>query len=61
MADKKTISVSVRLPVDIVKWVDDETERRNAAMPGARFSRADTVRMLLVEKQKEGSASSRGR
>lgn len=48
-AEPKTVSVSVRLPVDLLERLDAHHARLAAALPGLGISRADTVRVLLTK------------
>jgi hypothetical protein len=41
-------SLTVRVPVALVSALDAEAERRRAANPGIKITRADCVRALLL-------------
>jgi metal-responsive CopG/Arc/MetJ family transcriptional regulator len=45
--------IGIRLPDDLIDRLDGETERRNREVPGANFSRADVIRILLTERLEE--------
>lgn len=44
----KTQQVAFRLPVTILKRLDEAGKRMEAENPGANFSRSDVVRVLLM-------------
>lgn len=51
MATKKETNdeqIVIRLPSSLVAWVDAHAEALRASIPGAKFSRADAVRALLL-------------
>jgi len=49
MTPEQTYQTAVRLPVSILERVDAYTERMHREIPGAKFTRTDAIRMLLVQ------------
>lgn len=53
--------IVIRLPRSLVDWVDAHAERMQASIPGAKFSRADAVRsLLLAALEKSGTKKPKG-
>lgn len=46
--ETKDEQIVVRLPGSLVAWIDAHAERMRESIPGAKFTRADAVRTLLV-------------
>lgn len=53
--------IVVRLPGSLVAWVDAHADRMKESVPGAKFSRADAVRsLLLAALEKSGTKKPKG-
>lgn len=42
------MQIAVRLPLSVVKSLDDFAKEKSEATPGLRFTRADSVRTLVM-------------
>ena len=49
MTNNETPVVSVRIPQDLIDWLDAYAAAQVAAVDGMRFERSDAVRVLLTK------------